>query len=430
MKGVTTGERIIVQANNTQYTAEQIADHEAYHGMADSENYGQVLNDRIVERIQNTFSREEFDEVLNKYIDALSGIYDLNGAQNGVEYEERANGIIEELLADAHAGMNMWDAGATKFTETVNRYLEENYITRNSEQDNGTEEPTGPPSDRYSYAGENANNADLDALARAKEMQVAGVADETIRQQTGWHIGMDGKWRWEIDDSGMRYHKAGDAMFSEMHPEYARHQDLMRRWLYGELTPEEEAEFRELDEIWGTEHQRLSDRVRRGGATLQNILSHDELFEAYPQLRKTKIRFADLPEGTRGQYAALRKYINSNGVQDGRFYVDFSNADGSRAGNYAYEGRIYADRVINDIKHYYATGETVQRVDLNQFRYSVDDEGSQQVQEQKPAAPKKKIRPVAESRPLIAKKDLRNTVLNLFSIPNGQRAELGIMIDS
>lgn len=37
--------------------------------------------------------------------------------------------------------------------------------------------------ERFSYAGENANNADLDALARAKEMQAAGVADETLRQQ-------------------------------------------------------------------------------------------------------------------------------------------------------------------------------------------------------------------------------------------------------
>ena len=64
------------------------------------------------------------------------------------------------------------------------------------------------------------------------------------------------------------------------------------------------------------------------------------------------------------------------------------------------------------------------------IRYSVDDGGQDPTQQKPPAAPKKKIRPVAESRPLIAKKDLCNTVLNLFSIPNGQRAEIGSMIDS
>ena len=162
-KGVNTGDRIIVQANNTQYTAEQIADHEAYHGMADPKNYGQLLSDGIVEQIKNTFSREEFDQVLRKYIDALSGIYDLRSARDGAEYEQRMNGIIEELLADAHAGMNMWGAGATKFTDTVNRFLDDNNISRKPEQDNGTEEPTGPPVERFS--ADNTRDQEMDGLA-------------------------------------------------------------------------------------------------------------------------------------------------------------------------------------------------------------------------------------------------------------------------
>ena len=57
--------------------------------------------------------------------------------------------------------------------------------------------------DKFSFAGEQAQTADLDALERAKEMQAAGVADETIRQETGWSVGMDGKWHWEIDDGEM-----------------------------------------------------------------------------------------------------------------------------------------------------------------------------------------------------------------------------------
>ncbi|MBQ2384004.1 MAG: hypothetical protein II290_08180 [Oscillospiraceae bacterium] len=38
----------------------------------------------------------------------------------------------------------------------------------------------------------------------------AGVAEETIRQETGWFVGMDGKWRWEIDDISVRYDTFGD----------------------------------------------------------------------------------------------------------------------------------------------------------------------------------------------------------------------------
>lgn len=155
---------------------------------------------------------------------------------------------------------------------------------------------------QYSFAGPKAKTADIQKLQQAKQMQTEGVANETIRQQTGWFQGMDGKWRFEIDDSRLKYHRAGDALFSEMHPEYVRHQELMQKWLYGELDGKEETEFRELDEVWGREHQRLSDRVRRGNATLQNILRHDELFEAYPEIRGAKVIFEDMEDGKRGQY--------------------------------------------------------------------------------------------------------------------------------
>lgn len=308
-KGVILGDRIIVQANHTKYTPEQIADHEAFHGMVD---HHKSLVAALANHVVENYSEEEFWHVLQKYILSLREVIDVEGAATGAEYAEQMSAVMEELLADAHAGMNMWGHGATKFSESVNKFLKDNYISQEMDQENGTEAPTGPPNERYSFAGENANNADLEALARAKEMQAAGVADETIRQQTGWHIGMDGKWRWEIDDSAMQYHKDGDAMFSQMHPEYARHQELMKKFLYGELTEQEEQEFRELDETWGNENQRLRDRVRRGNAQLQNIIQHEELFDAYPQLRKTRLRFADLPEGTRGQYDPEQDVITLN----------------------------------------------------------------------------------------------------------------------
>lgn len=55
-------------------------------------------------------------------------------------------------------------------------------------------------------------------------------------------------------------------------------------------------------------------------------------------------------------YATLRRFINANGVNDGQFFVDFSGTDGRRVGKYAYTGRIFADRIINDIKYFFQTG--------------------------------------------------------------------------
>jgi hypothetical protein len=65
----------------------------------------------------------------------------------------------------------------------------------------------------FTFAGERAQTADLDALARAKDMAEAGATREAIWQDTGWFKGVDGKWRWEIDDGGLTlpYSQVGKA---------------------------------------------------------------------------------------------------------------------------------------------------------------------------------------------------------------------------
>jgi len=154
VRGVTTQEGIIVQADNFRYTAEQIADHESYHGMVQA--YGVNLNRELIRRIRQKFTQKEFDNVVAAYELALREIIDVAGAGNGNEYELRMERLFEEILADAHAEMNAFGAGADQFTETVNQFLDENGITRKTEQSNGTAEPTGPPTEAASVdeAGE------------------------------------------------------------------------------------------------------------------------------------------------------------------------------------------------------------------------------------------------------------------------------------
>ncbi|MDO5691118.1 MAG: hypothetical protein Q4G70_01380 [Pseudomonadota bacterium] len=52
----------------------------------------------------------------------------------------------------------------------------------------------------FSFAGERAATANQHALATARERINAGEDAETVRQDTGWHIGADGRWRFEISD--------------------------------------------------------------------------------------------------------------------------------------------------------------------------------------------------------------------------------------
>lgn len=62
-------------------------------------------------------------------------------------------------------------------------------------------EPSNEPPIMAAFAGERAKTADQNALASAKEMDAAGESREDIWKQTGWFKGVDGRWRFEIDDS-------------------------------------------------------------------------------------------------------------------------------------------------------------------------------------------------------------------------------------
>lgn len=150
------------------------------------------------------------------------------------------------------------------------------------------------------YAGENAKTADLDALTRAAQMEADGTDARTIRRETGWFRGMDGKWRFEIDDSGMEYRRDGDARLME-ESGYRRLQELTDKWARnaenrGEpLTAEEAAESERLegeyyDRAWAEKYE------------LADFLRHSDLFEAYPALRHTSVVFKETMPGVNGYY--------------------------------------------------------------------------------------------------------------------------------
>ena len=81
--------------------------------------------------------------------------------------------------------------------------------------------------------------------------------------------------------------------------------------LMGTMTPEQEARMRELNDTWGREKPRLTDRLNGGAARLQDIIQHDALFEAYPELRNVHVRFAPLGSD-RGQYNRRTNTITLN----------------------------------------------------------------------------------------------------------------------
>ena len=297
--------RIIMRVDSRKKTASELGLHEIAHFRSTRENV-----EAFAAAVQD--SGDGWRDTLEEYRERYKG-----AANNyeGMTPEDADLYVWEEIMGDAYAGIDCFGQTASQYhTEAVRaidggsgaipaQEAQRTSSTIQKETSAASDRKTGPPA-RFSYAGRNANGANLESLREAQEMLSAGADMESIRKATGWHEGMDGKWRWEIDDSKMEYHRAGDALFGRNHPEYAEQQRLEQKMLYGELTDTEQARLRALTETWGRERNRLSERVERGNARLEDVLDHEELFHAYPQLRHVRVVFDETPKGVLGSFSA------------------------------------------------------------------------------------------------------------------------------
>ena len=323
VNGAVQGNRVYIQADNMRWTIDQIGNHEQFHIEA-AEDPGLV--EAVREEITSRFSEEQFLGIVETYIQKLRGVIDIPENATDAEIDAAVRDILEEIFADAYAGKNAFSAGSTEYTQAVRDVVDQRSAGRREE----TAPARGPPEERYSFAGRNANRADREALARAEEMERAGEDAEQIRQETGWFRGADGLWRFEIDDSTMEYDPTGDLrgarsrrwamedleaaredLFGNITEEQA---DMVRAYNRAEIAGDTAEQQRLYDELTATEFgfqfETYVDALQRANATKNNpwggaladYINHPELFANYPQLRDVGLEFRKLPEGTRGEF--------------------------------------------------------------------------------------------------------------------------------
>lgn len=277
-----------VDSRGNAISPEALVRHELFHNYI-SEEVLQASD----EVIRESMTAEEYDAMYESYRDAYASIYDFENMSE----DEIERLLTEEIAADAYAGLN-WFSGDAPVQEAVRAETERNAPAQRAE---AQQETTGPPG-KATAAGIGARTADSAALRRAEALEKSGTDNETIRQETGWYRGMDGQWRFEIDDSGAAFSRSGEAQYSADNADYARYTQLMNRMLTGELTEAEHAELLGLDKKNGSTKKELARRIDEGNATLRDIMRHNALFEAYPEIAETKVKFADMPSGTAGSY--------------------------------------------------------------------------------------------------------------------------------
>ena len=233
-----------VDSRGNAISPEALVRHELFHNYI-SEEVLQASD----EVIRESMTAEEYDAMYESYRDAYASIYDFENMSE----DEIERLLTEEIAADAYAGLN-WFSGDAPVQEAVRAETERNAPARRAE---AQQETTGPPG-KATAAGIGARTADSAALRRAEALEKRGTDNETIRQETGWYRGMDGQWRFEIDDSKIKLrYEATAENGRETIPNYT---------------------------------------------TLGNLIDAPELFAAYPDMRNMDVVFQDLNDGAYGAY--------------------------------------------------------------------------------------------------------------------------------
>lgn len=158
----------------------------------------------------------------------------------------------------------------------------------------------------------------LDNLSVAREMEVAKKDAKAIKLATGWERGTDGKWRYEIPD--LKYFSKGDAGYKKARGKqpWSKELDgLSDRIFDGEELSE--SEYQRFDELAQKEEKFKKDYLNREKQHLADWVENDELFKAYPDLKRVKMVFTDqLPVNVVGSYNEREHTIvvNTNYVGD------------------------------------------------------------------------------------------------------------------
>lgn len=246
--------RIVMRVDSRKKTASELGLHEIAHFRSTRENV-----EAFAAAVQDSGDgwRDTIEEYRERYKGAANNY-------EGMTPEDADLYVWEEIMGDAYAGIDCFGQTASQYhTEAVRAIdggsgaipAQEAQRTSSAiqkETSAASERKTGPPA-RFSYAGRNANGANLESLREAQEMLSAGADMESIRKATGWHQFADGKWRFEIDDSRMQLRTdAADI------PNYT---------------------------------------------TLRELVDAPELFEAYPDMADLSVTLHTLEDGQNGGYS-------------------------------------------------------------------------------------------------------------------------------
>ena len=154
---------------------------------------------------------------------------------------------------------------------------------------------------RNSFAGISSKTSDLEQLKIAQELYKKGMGDLTILETTGWFLGMDNQWKYEIPDNDIEIFKEGNREYIKNNPDFARYLELENKILFtdSDYTEEEYDELMRLDEVVTSDEYYKTKRYGK----LSDFIQHDELFRSYPWMEKVDVMFVPMESDKEKGYA-------------------------------------------------------------------------------------------------------------------------------
>ncbi len=169
----------------------------------------------------------------------------------------------QELAENGHDGVVLDFANSGGFSKEIEFVAFAPTQIKSATGNEGAFDATNPDINR-SFAGQEAETASHRALRDAQQRVAIGEDAEVVRQDTGWHRGPDGMWRFEISDEDARLEVGGNIASEVL-----------------EAAAIDRADVRVVD-----------------------VLHHPRLFAAYPHLENIRVEL--MPAGERAAARLVR----------------------------------------------------------------------------------------------------------------------------
>lgn len=162
------------------------------------------------EKLKKNFknAKKEAKNIISDSIEATDNVYQEYAKKD----EETAKRIALDLMQNIENISGLYtneeiindnDIRPEAYKEEFKRLY--NMLSKNKDAITGSEyariKENNNENNFYSFAGRESATADLEMLEKAQQMSKEHKFKQDILEQTGWFKGVDGKWRYEIDNS-------------------------------------------------------------------------------------------------------------------------------------------------------------------------------------------------------------------------------------